>query len=111
MRIPLVRKQLKIYPDLKRVIARFFFNGDERAKQVIQSVMNMSTKDVDEALTSILREFARRHRNITRVFEKNCDAVSHLFKQLNINSETVSLNCKLLIGSYFTHEYSIGGIF
>ena len=107
MRIPLVRKQLKIYPDLKRVIARFFFNGNDRSKKIIESVLAMSDQDVDEALTSILREFARRHRNITRVFEKNCDSVSYLFKEINIDPETISLNCKLLIGSYFTHEYSI----
>ncbi len=107
MRIPLVRKQLKIYPDLKRVIARFFYNGEDRAKSVVQAVMAMSNVDVDEALTSILREFARRHRNITRMFEKNC---AHVFSNLNdpkYTEENVSLNCRLLIGSYFTHEYSI----
>jgi predicted GH43/DUF377 family glycosyl hydrolase len=107
MRIPLVRKQLKIYPDLKRVIARFFYNGEDRARNVIQSVMQMSDEDVEEALTSILREFARRHRNITRVFEKNCDAVTNILTLLNLKKEELSLSRKMLIGSYFTHEYSI----
>ncbi len=107
MRIPLVRKQLKIYPDLTRVIARFFYNGEDRARNVIQSVMQMSDEDVEEALTSILREFARRHRNITRVFEKNCDAVTNILTSLNLKKEELSLSRKMLIGSYFTHEYSI----
>ena len=107
MRLPLVRKQIKIYPDLKRVIARFFYNGEDRARNVIASVMHMSDEDVEEALASILREFARRHRNITRVFEKNCDAVSKIITSLNINKDELSLSRKMLIGSYFTHEYSI----
>lgn len=107
MRIPLVRKQLKIYPDLKRVIARFFYNGEDRAKNIVQSVMMMSDADIEEALASILREFARRHRNITRVFEKNCEAIDNIFQSLNIKLEDLSLSRKLLIGSYFTHEYSI----
>jgi predicted GH43/DUF377 family glycosyl hydrolase len=105
--MPLVRKPLKIYPDLKRVIARFFFNGEDRARNVIQSVMTMNDEDVEEALVSVLREFARRHRNITRVFEKNCEKVSNLFQSLNINPDTIGVNRKMLIGSYFTHEYSI----
>src|SRR5690242_21780652 len=107
MRLPLVRKQTKIYPDLKRVIARFFYNGEDRARNVIQHVMQMSDEDVEEALTSILREFARRHRNITRVFEKSCDAVSNILSSLNIKKDELSLSRKMLIGSYFTHEYSI----
>lgn len=107
MRIPLVRKPLKIYPDLKRVIARFFYNGEDRAKNIVQSVMTMDEEDVEEALASILREFARRHRNITRVFEKNCESISNIFESLNIKSEDISLSRKLFIGSYFTHEYSI----
>ena len=33
MRLPIERKHIKVYPDPKRVIARFFFNGDERGKE------------------------------------------------------------------------------
>ncbi len=107
MRIPLVRKQLKIYPDLKRVIARFFYNGEERAGNVIKAVMQMSDEDLEEALSSILREFARRHRSITRVFEKNFEAITDILVSLNLKKEELSLSRKLVIGSYFTHEYSI----
>jgi len=107
MRLPLVRKSVKIYPDLKRVIARFFYNGEDRARNVINAVMQMNDEDVEEALASILREFARRHRNITRVFEKSCDAVSNILSSLNIKKDELSLSRKMLIGSYFTHEYSI----
>src|SRR6187399_1305834 len=103
MRIPLIRKQLKIYPDLKRVIARFFYNGPDRAQNVIQSVMAMSDEDVEEALASILREFARRHRHITRMFERNYERVVKITELLN-PAEEIPVNRKLLIGSYFTHE-------
>lgn len=107
MRIPLVRKQLKIYPDLKRVIARFFYNGPERAKNVVNAVMQMSDEDVEEAFTSILREFARRHRNITRMFERNFETVSNRINLSAEGKDELSVTRKLLIGSYFTHEYSI----
>ena len=106
MRIPLIRKQLKIYPDLKRVIARFFYNGPDRAQNVIQSVMAMSDDDVEEALASILREFARRHRHITRMFETNYERALKIAELLH-PAEEIPVSRRLLIGSYFTHEYSI----
>lgn len=107
MRIPIIRKQLKINPNSKRVIARFFYNGDNRAKNVINSVMLMSNADVQEELVSILREFSRRHRNISRVFEKSYEKVTNIFQELGLNAETAGESRKMLIGSYFTHEYSI----
>lgn len=107
MRIQIVRKPLKLYPDLKRVIARFFYNGEERARNVIKNVMAMHDDAVERTLASTLREFARRHRSITTVFERNCGKLSASFTALKINYEELSLERKMLIGSYFTHEYSI----
>jgi len=107
MRITITRKPLKIYPDPKRVIVRFFFNGDERAKNVVNCVMAMSDVAVKDELISVLREFSKRHRSITRTFERNCERVSYIFDQLNINIAELDRYRKMLIGSYFTHEYSI----
>ena len=107
MRIPVIRKQVKLYPDMKRVIARFFFNGNERGKNVIQCVIKMKEQEVDEELTSILREFARRHRHIAKMYDKHCDKVKNLFEEIGVEYDKVSKNRKTLIGSYFTHEYSI----
>ncbi|MFY0255882.1 glycoside hydrolase family 130 protein [Chitinophaga sp. 30R24] len=107
MRLSIERKTTKIYPDLKRVVARFFFNGEARAKSIIQQVAAMSDQEVDLTIMPILREFSRRHRNITRVFEKHADRLRHLFPGLHIDYENLSLKRKLLTGSYFTNEYSI----
>ncbi len=41
MRLAIQRTDVKVNPDAKRVIARFFFNGEERAKEVIQKVMEL----------------------------------------------------------------------
>ena len=42
MRLSIERKPVRINPDPKRVIARFFFNGNDRSKEVIQKVMAIS---------------------------------------------------------------------
>lgn len=107
MRVSIERKPTKIYPDLKRVVARFFFNGEARAKSIIQHVATMSDEQVEVTITPILREFSRRHRNITRIFEKHADRVRHLFAAVQVNYDELSLKRKLLTGSYFTNEYSI----
>lgn len=107
MRINIVRKPNKINPDIKRVIARFFFNGEERAKDVIGLVMSLSDMEVREEITFIFREFAKRHRNISRIFERNCEKLSYLFEAMQISLAGLEPTRKMLIGSYFTHEYSI----
>lgn len=107
MRVALKRSPVKITPDVKRVIARFFYNGDERAKNVITCVMGMSNADVGESLSGVLRDFTLRHRNITRIFSRNCDKIQAVFKSLSLDVATIDEQRKMLIGSYFTHEYSI----
>ncbi|GAA0559633.1 glycoside hydrolase family 130 protein [Chitinophaga japonensis] len=107
MRLSIERQTTKIYPDMKRVVARFFFNGEARAKAIIQQVVAMSEVEVEATVAPLLREFSRRHRNITRIFEKHCDRVRHLFASQQIDFDAIDYKKKLLIGSYFTNEYSI----
>src|SRR5688572_29449288 len=107
MRLPIERQTAKIYPDMKRVVARFFFTGEARAKAIISQVVAMNDVEVSATVTPILREFSRRHRNITRIFERHCDRVKHLFASQQINFDETDYKKKLLIGSYFTNEYSI----
>ncbi len=107
MRLSIERKSVKVYPDTKRVIARFFFYGDERAKQVIQRVLEMSEEEVFGTISPILQEYSKRHRNITKVLFRHCNRLKHLFTELGINYEQLAPYQKLLIGSFFTHEYSI----
>ncbi len=107
MRLPIERKNVKVYPDPKRVIARFFFTDDDRAKQVISRVMALSADEIYSIIFPILQEYSKRHRSITKILNKNCDKLIYLFEELGIDYGTIEPFTKLLIGSYFTHEYSI----
>ncbi len=107
MRLAIVRKPNRINPDPKRVIARFFFNGNDRAKEVIQLVMGLSEDITFGIVSPLLQEYSKRHRNITRVLSRHCSKLKPLFAELNIDYDTLTVYRKLLIGSYFTHEYSI----
>ena len=107
MRLSIERKPIRINPDPKRVIARFFFNGNDRAKEVIQRVMSISEEIAFGIVSPLLQEYSKRHRNITRALNRHCAKLKPLFEELDIDFDSITVYRKLLIGSYFTHEYSI----
>ncbi|MBD1366896.1 glycoside hydrolase family 130 protein [Mucilaginibacter sp. ZT4R22] len=107
MRLSIERKPVRVNPDPKRVIARFFFNGNDRAKEVLQRVMGISEEVAFGIVSPLLQEYSKRHRNITRVLNRHCSKLKPLFEELGIDFDTLTVYRKLLIGSYFTHEYSI----
>ncbi|MCX6271362.1 MAG: response regulator [Bacteroidetes bacterium] len=108
MAININRKTIHFTPDPARVIARFYMpGGPQRAKKIILRIMNLSEEDALQTLNQTLRDFSDRHRNITRIFNKHFNHVCHLASELGFNPDTLSRERQLLIGSYFTHEYSI----
>jgi len=84
MQVTVTRKDSKFLPDPSRVIARFLYTTDERSKDIILSVMAMSDNEVNIALSQVLRGYARRHRNISLIFEAHFYKLNNLFKELNI---------------------------
>jgi predicted GH43/DUF377 family glycosyl hydrolase len=107
MKITINRKKINFSPDTTRVIARFFYTNDERAKNTINSVLKLSECEVSAMITQVLRDFSMRHRNISKIFEKHFNKIAHLLVQLKIDSELLDFQKKMLIGAYFTMEYSI----
>jgi predicted GH43/DUF377 family glycosyl hydrolase len=109
MALTVKRLPNKFYPDPARVIARFYMNGDiDRTKTIIRRILDFSDKEVTLALNTVLADFSSRHRNITKIFEKNFNTIKDtLTSDSDIFPKPLSLNKKLLIGSYFTSEYAI----
>jgi len=87
----------------------FYMPGaEDRARSIIKRVLDFSDQDVASALSEVLSGFSKRHRNISKVFENNFDNIKYvLASDPNIPPDTLSLERKLLIGSYFTSEYAI----
>ncbi|MDO9514551.1 MAG: glycoside hydrolase family 130 protein [Syntrophales bacterium] len=111
MTVTVKRLPNKFCPDPTRVIARFYLPGSgdgERAKIIINRILAFSDQEVSLALSEVLADFSSRHRNITKIFEKNFDTVKDILaSDPGIFPKPLSLKRKLLIGSYFTSEYAI----
>jgi len=69
--------------------------------------MSITEETAFSIVSPLLQEYSRRHRNITRALNRNCSRLKPLFEELDIDFDSLSVYRKLLIGSYFTHEYSI----
>ena len=107
MPVNVVRKNIIFQPDASRVIARFLFNSDQRSADLILRVLSLPEKEQRESLMMVLRDYSKRHRSISKVFEKNFARLTPAFAQLNIDPLNLTTTQKVLIGSYFTMEYSI----
>ena len=83
MRLPIERKSVKVYPDPKRVIARFFFNGEDRGKEVIKKVLELSEEQIFTILSPLLQEYSKRHRSITKLLSRHFDKVKFLIDVYN----------------------------
>lgn len=94
----------KFMCDSSRVITRFFSLGDEtRTRGLITRILTMAPDSMERTLQSVLKGFASRHRDIRSVLFDNYEQVSGYVN----DSYRLSMNQKLLLGAYFTSEYSV----
>ena len=107
MQVAVTRKKNIFSPDPSRVIARFLQLNEERSADIIRQVLAMPEKEVNTAMSQLLRGYSRRHRNISRIFENHFNKLTSIFDKIEVNEEDLSMSQKALIGSYFTMEYSI----
>lgn len=102
------RSSSRFTSDPKRVIVRFFFPGPEiRVQSIIQKVIDMPDQAAGLALNQTLRDFSGRHRNISKIFQKHFDRARDIMAGRNGDLNSLHDYKKLLIGAFFTSEYSI----
>ena len=97
-------------PDPRRVITRLFVPGDEqlihgqsRVNPVIERIMELDAAAASAALDKTLALFEDRHDDLPSVLLDNFDLVAHRLS----GTADVPKAVRLLVGAYFTHEYSL----
>ena len=107
MVLPVTRSPLTVVPNIKRVVARFFFNSTPRALTLADHILAMSEEDVWGELQRVLRSFARRHRDVSNIFRRHYAFVESTLLEHNKDVENITEARRMLIGAYFTKEFSI----
>ncbi len=104
MSSPIVHRQsLILKPDPTRVLVRpFLIASESRALKIVSRVLTLREEEVEVLLADVLREFGDRHLEIRRVFLARFDLVRSYLP----TDRPLSDSRRLLIGSYFTNEYS-----
>ena len=101
--ITIRRTNVILHPDRKRVLARPFYpTSDERAIRICAQVMALPDSEVHALLDQVQAEFGERHPK-TREFLRRRFAQVRPWLRAN---QKLSEERELLIGAYFTHEYS-----
>jgi predicted GH43/DUF377 family glycosyl hydrolase len=98
----LTRLTPKLFPDPKRVLLQFFELNAVRTKTIIHRVSSLDEKEVSDIINKVFNDFSKRHKNFEEIIFLNFKKVEKFVPF----SELMSRNRKLLIGSYFSKEYS-----
>lgn len=93
-----------IHPDKTRVFYRpLDFMSRERATRMMSRVMSLSEGEVSDEMEHITHNFEGRHLRLHAFFLKRFEQMNSLL----ITDQPLSENRRLLIGAYFSQEYSL----
>jgi predicted GH43/DUF377 family glycosyl hydrolase len=98
------RANVRLLPDRARVLVRpFNVTNEQRAMKICARVMALSEAEVGRLLEEVLSEFGERHLKIREFLKHRSEQV-----QCNLPmDQKLSEARSLLLGAYFTHEYSL----
>lgn len=105
MRSTLVtRSRLVLHPDRARVLMRPFWPASrQRIGKICDQVMALTETEVGALLAQVEADFGERHVQIREFLRRRFDAVRPWIRDV----ASVSDDRRLLLGAYFTHEYSL----
>ena len=112
-RVAVRRTEHRLEPDARRVVAKPYLpgeeivpGGDSRAGQLMRRVLAIPDAQIGAVLAEVLANFSRRHKSFEELLEEHFRLVAHL---IGPDAQKLSRERRLLVGAYFTHEYSIEG--
>ena len=101
------RLPLRLMADPRRVIARSFIpGGAARIRSVIERVRMLPDAEVSSMLTALVADYRQRHKDVRGIFRQNYATAIGLISELPDPSE----ERRLLLGAYFTNEYSLEAV-
>ncbi len=108
--MPMVKRKLNLfYSDISRVITRVNMpGGPDRVMRVCDRILRLSPSQATKTYQGILESFDTRHRNLSDTFKRNYYvALQNLPSGTPLDVNNLTEDHKLLMGAYFTKEYSI----
>ncbi|MFI7210913.1 glycoside hydrolase family 130 protein [Micromonospora maritima] len=104
-----VRQDVVLTPDPRRVILKLFVPGEDaalvrtRARALIARVARLDEEETGRLLRDTFDRFGARHRDLDGTFHHHYDLVRHRAAR----AWDLSPAARLLVGAYFSHEYAV----
>src|SRR3984957_16531415 len=97
------RSKLTLLPDFKRVLIRpFRLASEERVVKICARVLVLPEEEVRKLLEQVLAEFDERHMKVRNFLRQRFEQIRPWMP----TQQPISEERELLIGAYFSHEYS-----
>jgi predicted GH43/DUF377 family glycosyl hydrolase len=101
----ITKNSIRLHASAKGVITHFLYlPGKNRINNVVKRVENLTETEVDSCLEKVMKDFIGRHRNIEKTFLNHFDRIE---THSQVDRSHFSHRRKLLLGAFFTKEYSI----
>jgi predicted GH43/DUF377 family glycosyl hydrolase len=98
------RKPIVMNANIGRVITRPYLpSGEDRIRNVIKRVLSLGEDEANSIMETVMQDFSHRHRYFRESLERNFERVAGFVPDV----DQVSKQRRLLIGMYFTAEYSV----
>ena len=107
MPVPVTRLPLRLNPDPQRVISRLFCPGDiKRSRDIFARVEAFPDEEVERLLAGLERDFRQHHADLRGILAEHYEEIRTMIGA----SPTESQARRLLLGAYFTMEYSLESV-
>jgi hypothetical protein len=100
--IEVKRLPIRLEPDPRRTIARFFWPGPQRAQRIIERIKKLSPERISELLNQILKQFRPVTPDLEEILMEHAEEA---IQQASMAYEK-DFEIRMLIGAYFSMEYA-----
>ena len=101
-KIPVRRLSIRLDPDPRRTITRFFWPGPERAKKIIKRTESLDSRRISELANEVLQQFTKGNPGLAEILIEHYELTIHQ-TGLPFNKD---FEVQLLTGAYFSMEYA-----
>ncbi|MHC4290722.1 MAG: glycoside hydrolase family 130 protein [Planctomycetota bacterium] len=101
-KIPVRRLSIRLDPDPRRTITRFFWPGPERAQKIIKRVDSLTPKQISELTNEVLQQFTSGNPGLAEIL---IDHYKQAIQQASLPFND-DFEAQLLTGAYFSMEYA-----
>src|SRR4030095_10718880 len=96
------RLPIRLMPDPRRTITRFFWPGEERAEKIIKRVKRLSPGKISGLLKDLLKQFSPASPDLKELLIENYEIAA---EKISVGDEN-DRDIRMLIGAYFSMEYA-----